>query len=83
MTFDRYLRFRYLSPRGSADGAFVILRDQGVLKTYFEQEHQDTFASLLHPMDGDLLEIEYPAAYGYFLFGPKGDGKWKYTTKSI
>jgi hypothetical protein len=80
MAFDRYLRFRHLELQ-TADGAFRV-RLEGIIATQFGEDHQTTFSKAFHPLDGDLLEIEYPASYGYFLFG-QSDGKWVYTTKSV
>jgi len=82
MTFDRFLRFRLLEPR-VAKGVFM-LKQEGVLMTYIQdtqEGHEVTFEKMFSVLPGDLLEIEYPASYGYFLFGPNGDGKWKFTNK--
>lgn len=79
MTLDRYLRFRHLS-RDMTDGTFRV-RAEGVIATSFEEQVETTFLKAYFPLDGDLLEIEYPASYGYFLFGPAGEGVWKYTFK--
>lgn len=81
-TFDRYLRFRHLSQPLTPNGTFRV-RDQGIIATYFEEEHQETFSKAFFALEGDLLEIEYPASYGYFLFGKDSAGEWKYTTKSV
>lgn len=79
MTLDRFLRFRYLSKQ--SDETFFV-SEQGILATNYDEEHQTTFQKAFPISDGDLLEIEYPASYGYFLFGESGNGKWRYTSKT-
>lgn len=80
-TFSRYLRFRHLRPHMTEAKTFQIDRE-GVLTSYMEENVEKTFYKSYFPLEGDLLEIEYPASYGYFLFGKDGDGEWKYTTKT-
>ena len=78
MEFDRYLRFRHLEKQ--TDGAFIVRRE-GIIVTNFGEDHETTFSNAFHPLEGDLLEVEYPASYGYFIFG-QADGKWSYTQKT-
>jgi hypothetical protein len=83
-TFDRFLRFRFLRSRGNDAFDGEGLGVTGVIATYIEEEVEKQFMKAYpFAISGDLLEIEYPASYGYFLFGKDGAGEWKYTTKSV
>lgn len=79
-TFERFLRFRLHQAR---HGDVSVLHTEGVLTTYLGEDHEITFKNSCTALEGDLLEIEYPASYGYFLFGEDGSGEWKYTTKTV